>query len=257
MKRMTGVVAAAAAATFILAGCSNDTSGNASGESPTTNQQTTNEQTGTEQTTDTNAGDGADASGDTTTGGEDSAGAGSDTTAGGEDTAGSDATGAMGSAAPTTTVGAGAEADEATVGWFTTYCEGIKPGLDEVKNIGSAASGGSTDPKAMMTKMGGTFENMGKAFTDTATALKDKPAPTFSGGENFATTAIDALTQVGGKMTETADAMKSGDVAKLSEMQTTMSEMSKVFSGMSADPAATKVIQSIPACKNLTSSMGG
>lgn len=232
MKRMTGVVAAAAAATLVLAGCGNDTEGNASGASPTS----------TEQTTDTTAG------GDETAGG--------DTTAGGDETTGGDETGAMGSATPTTTMGGNAEADEATIGWFTTYCEGVKPGIDEAKNLGSAA-GGSSDPKAMMSKMAGTFENIGKSFTDTATALKDKPAPTFDGGADYAKSAVDALTKVGGSFTEAADGMKTGDVSKLSEMQTTMSEMTEVFSGISADPAATAVVQSIPACKNLTTSMGG
>lgn len=248
MKRMTGVVAAAAAATLILAGCGNETSGNASGASPAANEQTTNQQTTDQQTT---GGADSSAGGDSTdsdsTGGESSGGQ----LPGGESSGGASAN------APTTTFGADAQADETTVAWMTTFCEGIKPGMEQMKNFGSAASASGTDPKSMMTKLAGPMETMGKSFTDTAAALKDKPAPTFSGGEAFAKTVVDGMGTMGGKVTEVATAMKNGDMAKVAEMQSTMTDLGKTFSGVTTDPAAQKVFLSVPACKEIKTAMGG
>ncbi|MTD14811.1 hypothetical protein GIS00_12755 [Nakamurella sp. YIM 132087] len=168
----------------------------------------------------------------------------SEDTATSEDTGGSE----MSNPSATTTVGGGEGLDEASAAWFTTMCEGVTP----LTEMGDGMTG--SDPSQVAKKI----EEAGTALTQTASDLEGQPAPTFDGGEEFATKAIEGFKQLGTAFTEAADAIAKNDPAGLQKLQESLQADGPLqqLAGFDATPELKQAVAELPACKALTT-MGG
>lgn len=253
MKRTTTALSAfAAGAALLLAGCGSDTSGSAApatsaaaqAASPTSASDTSSEVASTEDSTSPISS--ADDSTSETSSANDSTSESS-----------SDGTSTVDTSA-TTTVGGASTLDDTSTQWFTTYCSGLAPALDQVKNLSSTMTSAGSDPKALMKKLAPLFSTMGSAFTKTAKSLDGVPVPTFNGGDTLAKTVTTAMNEFGPKFTELGSALSKGDAAAMSKLQ----DLSKDISGLQelarfkVDARTLSAIKEIPSCAPLFSMAG-
>ncbi len=87
--------------------------------------------------------------------------------------------------------------------WFSAFCGGLQPVADIAKDAGGISGSDQTAAQKALVNL---YSKIGSSFTSTAGKLKALPAPTFSGGEAFATKVVAALGTSG--PTFSADAKK-------------------------------------------------
>lgn len=170
------------------------------------------------------------------------------------------------SKAPTTTVGDQSEGlDVKSAAWFTEFCGGLQP-LGSIAKDAGAISG--SDQTAAQKALVNLYSKIGSSFTATAAKLKPLPAPTFSGGEAFATKVVAAL--------ETSGPTFSADAKKLAaiDVKKDPSAFSKAIEGISKDlgtatgplndlnslkltPQTQASFEKLPACAKLKSAATG
>ncbi len=119
---------------------------------------------------------------------------------------------ASSSKAPVTTVGnTSGGLDPQSAAWLSTFCGGLKPLADVAKNTSGL---GGTDTTAVQKTLVNLYSSIGSSFTSTAAKLKPLPAPTFSGGQAFATKVVSALGTAGPTFTANAKKLAAIDVKK-------------------------------------------
>lgn len=240
MKRTKALLAATgAAAVMLLAACSS-TGGTPTAATGQPQVQTTQNSAPTGQT-------GATDSGTTDSGSTDS-GTTDSTDAGSTDSGSTDST-----SADSGNSGSVEGVDAATVTWATTYCEGLKPVVQQAQNMTDLQNEISSDPQSGLKKAGELFKNWGDAFTTTADKLKNLPAPGVSGGQEFADKSVPLLSEVGTTFTTLGDKFIQGDVSSASELAPSLTKMGQTISGLGSDPELAAAFAKVPACKGLTS----
>jgi len=95
--------------------------------------------------------------------------------------------------------------------WFTQFCGGLQPVADIAKDVGGIS--GSDQVKAQKALVN-LYSKIGSSFTATAAKLKPLPAPTFSGGEAFASKVVAALGSSGPTFSANAKKLAAIDVKK-------------------------------------------
>lgn len=164
----------------------------------------------------------------------------------------------------TVTVGSGG-LDGQSANWFSTMCTGLAPMADIGTKMGDAASP-TADPKAAQQSFVDYFNQLGDAFTDTATKLASTPPPTFDKGPEIAGKIVQALGAAGPALKNSASqlaAAKVTDAASLStaieaasaSMQTQMQALS--LDGYELDPKTEAAVDALPSCKAMNGSAGG
>lgn len=261
MKRTTAVTAMIAAAALMLAGCSKDSTGTASAGSSGAVASSQNGATA--------AAPGASDSGSSSASGpsSDSASssdsspssnsASSSESSPSSDSASSSESGPSSNSGPKETVGGGAQGDAATTTWFTAYCSGLAPLTDLSSAMPSMDPSGG--PDAIKKSIGTLYKTFGDAMTNTSAKLKDLPAPSFSGGDKFASTTVTALSTIGKTFEDGAAKIKSASAADLQKVMTSVTSdmgnvtktLSSIYGNIAASPDLLKVFGQIPACKKL------
>jgi hypothetical protein len=273
MKRSTSLSAMVAAAALLLAGCGNDpgtatpapssadlsasaTDTSSAGDTSATDESkaaSTDESTGastdestaasTDESTAASTGESTAASTDQST--EESTVASTDQSTESSDTK------------PTKTLGADTVMDAKTTKWFSTFCTGMVS-MSSVTGFTPDTS----SPDKLKTQIVNLYSKIGTAFTTTAANLKPLPAPSFTGGEEFASTLVDGMATSGKAFLSNAAKVKAADPKNKAAFGTLMGEVAKdmsnatkpladLFNKVQADPAMVKGVQSIPACQKL------
>ncbi|MDQ2848900.1 MAG: hypothetical protein M3Y77_21780 [Actinomycetota bacterium] len=243
MKRTTAVAAMIAAAGLMLAGCSKESTGTPSAGSGAV--------AGISSQNATSAAPGASDSGSSSDSSPSSDSGSS------SDSRSSSDSGSSANSSPKETVGGGAQGDAATTTWFTAYCGGLAPLTDMASAMPSMDPSGG--PDAMKKSIGTLYKTFGDAMTNTSAKLKDLPAPSFSGGDKFASTTVTALSTIGKTFEDGAAKIQAASATDLQKVMTSVtSDMSKVtktlssiYGNIAASPDLLKVFGQIPACKKL------
>jgi hypothetical protein len=148
---------------------------------------------------------------------------------------------ASSSKAPTTVGNTSGGLDVESAAWFSTFCGGLQPVADIAKDAGSL---GSSDQAAAQKTLVSLYSKIGSSFTATAAKLKPLPAPTFSGGEAFATKVVAALGSSGPTFSANAKKLAAIDVKK------NPSAFGKALEGVTKDlGAATGPLQDLNSLK--------
>ena len=120
----------------------------------------------------------------------------------------------------------GVQLDGQSVSWFSTVCSGITT-VQQMQPPGRGTS---------LNAAGDTLVTTGQDLTRIAQELQGKPAPTFSGADEFAPAAQNAFATVGGKLTalgQQAQGLQPGDQAGaqqfLDDYQAFVQEMQQVL----------------------------
>ena len=142
--------------------------------------------------------------------------------------------------------------DGDTAAWATTYCEGLKPVVDEAKNMSDLQSQITNDPQTGLKTAGELFQKWGDAFTTTADKLKALPAPKVSGGEEFASKTIPLLSEVGTTFSSLGEKFVSGDLSAAGELAPSLTKLGEAMQGMTTDPELAAAFMKVPACQGLT-----
>jgi hypothetical protein len=117
-----------------------------------------------------------------------------------------------------------------------------------------------SDPKKTFTTLADAMTKMGGAFTTSAASLKDIPAPTFDGGDEFASKIVTSFATLGPKFTElgkqfaAADPNDPASMSGLASIGTDLQDATKPLQEMQnlkIDSATQAAIAEIPSCKKL------
>lgn len=228
MKRtVSGMAAAACALALVLAGCGNETAGTpqqgqASGTlaaptaptGPSSDSAPTGGSTGGEVT---------DATDETST---DETSTGEETTGGGTGTA-----------------------DETSVAWFDTFCGSLGP-VKDLSTIGSEID--QSDPMGSLKKIAPKLTAAGESVTAGVEKLKGLPAPTFEGGEEYASTVVSSLDKIGPALTELGQKLSAGDTSGLADLASTLQGAAKPLQEIRSLPAEGQAaLAQAPNCRTL------
>lgn len=181
------------------------------------------------------------------------------------DTASSAASTPSVSKAPTTVGNTSGGLDVKSAAWFSEFCGGLQPVADIAKQAGSI---GGSDQAAAQKSLVSLYSKIGSSFTATAAKLKPLPAPTFSGGQAFATKVVSALGTSG--PTFSADAKKLAAI----NVKTNPDAFAKALEGVSKDlgtatgplqdlnslkltPQTQAAYEKLPACAKLKAGVTG
>lgn len=148
-----------------------------------------------------------------------------------------------------------AELDAQSTTWFETLCSGVAPVAELAK---TADTSGLSDAAAQQ-KGVELITQFGAALSDTGATLADTPPPTFDGGEEFATTMSNGLTESGSQMADLAKSFGSidpTDTAALEEAVASLpDDLSAAVAPLSAigdlDAGVSAAAQEIPSCQQL------
>lgn len=150
---------------------------------------------------------------------------------------------------------AAAELDAQSTTWFETLCGGVAP----VAELAQTADTSGLSDAAAQQKGVELITEFGTALSDTGAALADTPPPTFDGGEDFASTMSDGLTESGTQMAALAESFGAIDPADTAALQAAVTalpdDLATAVAPLSAlgdiDPAISAAAQEIPACAAL------
>lgn len=254
MKRTTALTAFVAAGVLLLAGCGKD-SGTATPVSDTAAAVSSPDTGATADgdTTDTSA-----EATDSPTEATDSPSEATDSPSEPTDSSdGTESAGSEDSSAEQTTIGSNGDLDDTTKNWFSSFCDGMAP-VAGMKDIQSKLD--MSDPKKTFKALAEAMSQMGEAFTSSASKLKSLPAPTFDGGDEFATKIVTTFGELGPKFTELgkkfaeADPTDPSSMSGLASIGTDLQDATKPLQEMQnlkIDSATQAAIAEIPSCKKL------
>jgi hypothetical protein len=140
--------------------------------------------------------------------------------------------------------------DATSTAWFETFCGGLS-GLTDLQSQASSISSPA--------QAGQLLGDLGTALTSTGQQLSTLPPPTFQGGQELATTAVQALQQVGPAFTEFGQKAAALDPNDQAAAQQFGSEFQQQLSGLQGltqirlDPDTQEAVSQIPACAPLFS----
>ncbi|MET3807053.1 hypothetical protein ABIB25_004075 [Nakamurella sp. UYEF19] len=172
------------------------------------------------------------------------------------------------SSAPVSSGGTGSGSlDAPTTAWFSAFCGGLTPFFVDIKDIKAKQAGiGATDYAGQQKLLGGFLQAASTYLTDTGTTLKGLPAPTFTGGSEFATKTVAFFGEAGpafaaaAKKLAATPATKDALTAAAAEFGTQLKGVSAQIAGVGSlgIPEATKgQLLQVPACVKLQSTVTG
>lgn len=157
-----------------------------------------------------------------------------------------------------TTVGGGADSiDAQTTAWFDTFCGAMAPAVG-LKDLGSKID--AKDLSGSFKAVSKAMTTLGVAFTDAGTKLKGAPAPTFDGGDAFASKIVTSFSELGPKFTKLgaefakADPKDPASMQKLSSLSTELTGAMaplQELNGIKMSPGVSAAISKIPSCAKL------
>jgi hypothetical protein len=238
MKR-TSLMAALGGATVLLAGCSS-TSGPASAGSA-----------GTSSITGTTSG---------STAAEPTAGPTSSST-GSTIGTGTSRTSNVAATYGATTAGL----DTRSTAWLSTYCTGLAPIAGVAKDIDGVSSADEGTQQATAANL---YQTFGASFTSTADRLRSQPAPTFSGGEEYAGKIVEIFRTAGPVFTAKAEQIAAIDAeANPAALKAAIDNLSSELGArtgpvaqldsMQLTPQTAAAFRAVPACAKLSAKATG
>jgi hypothetical protein len=162
--------------------------------------------------------------------------------------------------APATTYGATTGGlDTQSTAWLSTYCTGLAPIADVAKDIDGVSSADKGKQQATAANL---YQTFGASFTSTAEHLTSQPAPTFTGGEEYASKIVEIFESAGPAFTAKAKQISAIDAeANPAALQAAIDNVSSELGartgpiaqldGMQLTPQTAAAFRAVPACAKL------